>query len=130
LTYVENAVDGIYKASVNPRAVGQIYNLVDDGEITARDYLEQSVKITGVETRIVAMPYLVAYLATTAYEIAPSLNLLKKGITSRRQLRLETQVRTFRKSKAKNELGWEPNVYLQQGLTQTFEWYSRQRRSS
>jgi nucleoside-diphosphate-sugar epimerase/predicted dehydrogenase len=125
LTYVENTVDGIYRASIEQKAVGQIYNLIDDGEFTVKEYLELFMKVTGIQARIINLPYVVPYLATTAYEIASSLNLLKKGVTSRAQLKWKQSPLRFDSSKAKNELGWNSTIPLEEGLKKTFEWYSK-----
>ena len=126
ITCVENMVDGIYKASVEERAIGQIYNLVDDGEITVREYLESFIKVTKIDARIITLPYIIPYFATALYEIAAYLNLLKKGVTSRLQLKgkqATLRVR-FDNSKAKRELGWIPQVPINEGLNQMFQWYA------
>jgi len=124
LTYVENTVDGIYKASIVEKAIGQVYNLVDDGEITVRDYLEQFIKITGIQARIISLPYIIPYFATTAYELAASFGLLKKGVTSRAQLKWKHMPVRFDNTKAKNELGRDSKVSIEQGLNRTFKWYA------
>lgn len=126
LTYIENTVDGIYKASVEERAIGKIYNLVDDGEITVKDYLEQLMKITEIKAQIICLPYIIPYLATTAYELSAYFNIIKKGVTSRSQLKRKQAPVHFDNTKAKTELSWEPKVSLEEGLTKTFEWYAAQ----
>ena len=125
-TYVENTVDGIYKASIEDRAVGQAYNLVDDGKITAKEYLQRFIKITGIEGRIISVPYFVPYLATAAYEIASYFNVVKKGKTSRAQLKWKQAKVLFDNTKAKSELRWSPQIPLEEGLTRTFKWYASQ----
>jgi nucleoside-diphosphate-sugar epimerase/predicted dehydrogenase len=126
LTYVENTVDGIYKASIEDKAIGQVYNLVDDGEITVRQYLERFIETTGIQARIVSLPYIIPYFTTTAYEIAAHFDLLKKGLTSRAQLRSKQATVRFDNTKAKSELGWNPKVPIEEGLTRTFKWYASQ----
>lgn len=123
LTYVENTVDGIYRASVEDNAIGQVYNLVDDGRITARNYVEQFIRTTAIDARVVSLPYFIPYVATTAYELAASLNFVKKGLTSREQLKRKHKSVCFDNTKAKNELGWQQSVSLQEGIEKTFEWY-------
>lgn len=122
-TYVENTVDGIFKASVEPKAIGQIYNIMDDGEIGTRKYIERFIEVTGVQARIINIPYMVPYLATTAYEMAAAFDLLKKGATSRAQLKWKQRPVLYDNSKAKNELGWGPNIPIDEGMRRTFEWY-------
>jgi nucleoside-diphosphate-sugar epimerase len=126
LTYVENTVDGIYRASIEENAIGQIYNVIDDGEISVRDYLNKFIEISGCEATILALPYIVAHTATTAYEIAALAGALKKGATSRRQLKAKQARVKFDNSKAKSDLGWEPIVSMEQGLAGTFKWYGNE----
>ena len=128
LTYVENTVDGIYRASVEDKAIGQAYNLVDDGAITVRDYIERFIRVTGIPARIISLPYAVPYLATTTYEVAARFGLLRRGVTSRAQLRWKQARVHFDSTKAKNELKWAPTVSMEEGLNRTFEWYASQHR--
>lgn len=125
LTYVPNTVDAVYRASVEPAAVGQIYNVVDDGEITARRYLELFIETTGAESKIISLPYAVPYLATAAYEVVSGIGLIKKGATSRAQLKTKRADVRMDSSKAKSELHWQPKIPLEQGMAETFEWYAQ-----
>jgi nucleoside-diphosphate-sugar epimerase len=54
--------------------------------------------------------------------------LLKKGVTSRAQLRWKQARVHFDNAKAKNELKWTPTVSMEEGLNRTFEWYASQHR--
>jgi len=123
ITCVENAVDGIYRASIEQKAIGQIYNLVDGNEITAREYLDRFIQVTGIQARIISLPFFVPYLATVFYELATSLNLLKKGLTSRAQLKGKQTTVRFDNTKAEKELGWFPTVSLDEGLNRLFRWH-------
>jgi predicted dehydrogenase/nucleoside-diphosphate-sugar epimerase len=122
-TYVENTVEGIFKASIEKKAIGQIYNLIDDGQITARKYLERFIKVTGVDGKIISLPYFIPYSATAAYEFVSSLGLLKKGITSRAQLKWKQAPVLFDSQKAREELGWKEKMSIEEGLDKTFTWY-------
>lgn len=124
LTYVENTVDGIYRASISDKAIGQIYNIIDDGEVTARYYLDQFIKISGGHARIISLPYFLPYFATFAYEVSSMLGILRKGITSRAQLAWKQAPVTFDNTKAKTDLGWKPNISMDEGLARTFAWYA------
>jgi nucleoside-diphosphate-sugar epimerase len=124
LTYVQNTVEALYLASVVERAIGQSYNIIDDGEITARAYLEQFRQITGTNARLVSVPYCLPYLATAAYEVGVGAGFLPKGVTSRAQLRWKQASVRFDNTKAKIELGWQPTIPLEEGITRTFRWYA------
>jgi len=125
LTYVENTVDGIYRAATHERAIGQAYNLVDEGAVTARQYIEQLISTTRAPGRIIGLPYPLPYCATATYELAAGLNLMPKGVTSRAQLKAKWYPPRFDSSKARNELGWTARVPLGVGLQETFSWYAR-----
>jgi nucleoside-diphosphate-sugar epimerase len=123
LTYVENTVDGIYKASISEKAIGQAYNFVDEGQVTVRDFLEKFMTISENKVRLVTLPYIIPYLASTAYEIGAGLGLLKKNITSRKQLKWKHKNVRYDCTKAKKELGWETIVPIEEGINRTFMWY-------
>lgn len=123
LTYVDNTVDGILLASQEPKAVGQIYNLIDSSNITVKDYLENFKKVTGIPSRILKMPFFIPYCAFGAFELAGAMGLMKKGKASRAQFKWKHQTVTFDSSKATAELGWKPIVPIEEGMRRTFEWY-------
>lgn len=122
LTYIENTVDAIYQASIEEKAIGQIYNLIDDGEITVRDYLERFVKVTGIPAKIIRFPYFIPYLLFGALEIANAFRILKVK-SSRAQLKWKHKNVTFDHSKVKNEIHWKQRIPMEEGLTKTFKWY-------
>lgn len=128
LTYVENTVDGIYKACTVERAAGEAYNIVDDGSILSRRMVEECVRASRNSACLVTIPYAIPYLAAAAYELCAMFGLVNKGKTSRSQMRWkQTHVR-FDNSKAKRELEWEPRISLEEGLSRTFLWQTQKGR--
>jgi nucleoside-diphosphate-sugar epimerase len=126
LTYVRNTVDAIVLASTSEAAVGQSFNIVDDGSVTVRQYLERFSSVTGVQPLIVPLPSFVPALAATLYEAAAALRLAKPGATSRRQLRAKHHAIEFANTKLRTELGWTPAVPLDTGLDRVFQLYREQ----
>ena len=90
-----------------------------------REYLERFIQITGTKAKIISLPYVIPYLATTAYEVSAFFNLVDKGVTSRAQLKGKQAKVRFDSSKARIELGWIPRVSLEEGLDKTFTWYAK-----
>ena len=123
LTYVENTVDAIYRASQSESAIGQIYNIVDDGEVLVCDYLQRFKEMTGGQIRINHVPYFLAYAASAAYEMAASLGLAETAITSRAQLKSKQADVLYDNAKTKFELDWTPTVSIDEGIRKTFEWH-------
>jgi predicted dehydrogenase/nucleoside-diphosphate-sugar epimerase len=123
LTCVENTVDGMVRAATSPKAVGQIYNLVDDAMVTINAYLRAFVAETGIPAKLVHVPYVLPYLAFGGYELAAAIGILPKGKTSRRQLRWKTKPVRFDRSKAAQELEWATTLPVAEGMRRTFGWY-------
>ncbi|MEJ2237991.1 MAG: NAD-dependent epimerase/dehydratase family protein [Gemmatimonadales bacterium] len=123
LVYVDNVVDAIWKASQSDSAVGATYNIVDDGEVTVKEYISEFIRITGTDARVVHTPYALPYLLTAAYEAAAGLRLVEKGRTSRAQLRWKQAAVRYDNSKTKRDLGWHSEVEINEGLRRTFEWH-------
>jgi len=122
LVYVDNAVDGILKAAQSEKTYSQVYNLVDDGEVSVNRFLEKFIEVTGSSARIVHLPYPIAYLMTLAYEVISGLGVVKKGATSRAQLKWKQSDMRYDSSKAKRDFGWQTIVSLEEGLEKTFQW--------
>ena len=123
-TYVGNLVDAVYRAATEDAAIGQIYNIVDDARITARQYLDNFIEVAGADARVVNLPFFVPYLAIGGYEIAAAMRILPKGITSRAQLKWKQAPIIYDTSKAKNELNWQPTVSMQEAMERTFRAYA------
>jgi nucleoside-diphosphate-sugar epimerase/predicted dehydrogenase len=128
ITYVENTVDCIYRASIEEKSAGQSYNIVDDGVITVRQYLECFIETTGIPARIVSVPYMVLYLATAIYGVVAHFGFLEKGKTSILQFKSKQAPVRFDNTKAKHEVGWTPRISVDEGLTRTFAWYANRSR--
>ena len=126
LTYVNNTVDAIFKASKSKEAIGQTYNLVDDGNLMVQDYLDLFIQITQAETKVVHLPYPLLYSVSTLYELGASVGLLKKGVTSRAQLERKHKTIYYDNSKAKQDLDWQMITPIEDGLVSMFNWYSKQ----
>lgn len=123
-TYVGNVVDGIYLAATRETAARGIYNLVDDANVTAARYVAKFIEVTGIEGRVLRVPYAVPYTAFGMYELVSGLGLLKKGITSRAQLRWKQARVLYDTSRAKKELGWIPTVSIEEAMERTFKAYA------
>ena len=62
-TYVGDVVDAIVKLAIDPRAVGQVYNIGSTEEITIGDLAERVRALTASRSTIRLVPYDVAYEA-------------------------------------------------------------------
>jgi UDP-glucuronate decarboxylase len=92
--YVDDLVDGLIRMMENDQMIGPI-NLGNPAEITVRELAEQVVKMTGSASRI---------------EVRP----LPQDDPRKRQPDI---------SQARQKLGWEPRVPLEEGLHRTIEYF-------
>ncbi len=95
--YVDDLVEGIYRALTIEAACGEVINLGNDGEMTILALAEKVKEITGSNSPM-------AYLS------------LPEDDPQRRRPRLE---------KARDILGWEPEVGLEEGLRRVAEWFQK-----
>ena len=119
LTFVENCAEAIVVAALEPKANGQVYNVIDDDLITANQYLKlykRQVK----KVRSVPVPFSVMMLLSKLVE--------RYSLTSKGQLpAIFTPYKTrvmwggnrFSNAKLKG-IGWTPIISTKDALAQTF----------
>ena len=59
--YVKDAVNGMIRLMEEPRAVGQVFNLGSQEEITIRDLAGKVIALTGSSSQVIFVPYDEAY---------------------------------------------------------------------
>jgi nucleoside-diphosphate-sugar epimerase len=120
LTYVDNVVDGILLALTSPNAAGGAFNLVDDPQPRAREAAKQADAVTQGGVRFVGLPpaplkalasRLEAKAAEADAETPPKL--------SNFQIASATRDVRYATTRAREDLGWEPEIGLEEGLRRT-----------
>ena len=97
-TFVGDTVDGFLRAAGSPRAVGQIINLGADSEITIGDLAAKIIALVGRDVPIV----------TEEQRLRPARSEVERLWADNR--------------KARELLGWRPQVSLDEGLRRTIAW--------
>ena len=111
---VENLVNGIYLAATLPQAVSQTYFMIDDWEVSWKEYLEDLGKIVGAKPRgnlSFGFAYAMGGLFEKMYRplgLRPPLTRLGASLVGRNLM--------FNTTKAKSELGWESKVTYQESM--------------
>ena len=97
--YVDDVVDGFVKASITPRAIGEIINIGNGVEYKIRDVVEMVLKLTNSPTKpkVGALDY-------------------RPG---------ETWHFYCDNTKAREILGWSSKVSLEDGLKMTIDWFQK-----
>jgi len=100
-TYVADIVEGFIKVSESERSIGEVINLGSGFEISVGDLADKIISLIGKEVRIVSDPE----------RVRPSKSEVERLVANN--------------SKAKNLLGWQPEVSLDEGLRRTIDWFSQ-----
>jgi len=125
--YVGNLVDAIFLALEKPEAVGQIYNLTDDEEVTKQRFLETIAEHAGLPKPTKVVPLGVARMVAKIMETLARLRGAKQAprVTQARIKFMGLNL-SFSCEKAKRELGYAPRVKFAEGMQRTFEWWQRE----
>src|SRR5258706_1103232 len=94
--YVDDMVEGIYKALFNENTKGEIFNLGNPDEYTMKDLAEKIVKMIDSKSEI---KYTGQFRPDDPMRRKPDI------------------------TKAKTVLGWEPKVGIEEGIQKTIEYY-------
>lgn len=115
LTYVDNCAEAIVLAGLTPGIDGEVFNIVDDDLLTARQFLKTYKAAR--RFRSVRVPYWVAYGACYAWE---KYSKWSKGqlppAFNRRRCAANWKSQRYPNEKLKTRLGWKPRVPMKQAM--------------
>jgi 2-alkyl-3-oxoalkanoate reductase len=104
--FVDDLVDAIVRALREPRAAGRAYTIWDGAPVTAREFFTYHARSLG-QDKVRVMPAPLLRLRARAVGAGPA----AVAFMSRRA--------TFPNTRAREELGWEPRVSLDEGMART-----------
>jgi len=123
LTYAGNEAEGCILAATNEKALGQCYNLSNDGVITQAEYLNKIAQYLGAKPVMARVPYRVAYGAALLMELFGHLFRRKSPpLVTRYSVWLIGRRCFFSAEKARRELGWKPTVSYDEGIRRAVQW--------
>lgn len=123
LTYAGNEAEGCILAATSDKAVGQTYNLSNDGEITLGGYLNKIAACLGAKAVTRRVPYKIAYFAAFMMELfGHALHRRKPPLVTRYAVWLMGRRCYFSCEKARQELGWQPTVGYDEGIERSVKW--------
>ena len=124
LIYVQDAAQGILRASDAAHAEGRSYLLVNDEPVRQRDYLAAIATELGVTAPARRIPYGLAVMLGAASENIGRLARRRQPPPLMRYgIRLLGGENRFVISRARQELGFEPLVDLADGVRRSVMWY-------
>jgi nucleoside-diphosphate-sugar epimerase len=123
LTYAGNEAEGCILAATNPKALGETYNLSNDGNITQGEYFNKIAECLSCKPVTRRVPYKVAYNAAFLMEIVGhALRSKKPPLVTRYAVWLMGRRCFFSCEKARRELNWQPTVGYEEGIRKSVQW--------
>jgi nucleoside-diphosphate-sugar epimerase len=121
--YIDNLVDGVVLAAASPEAAGQIFTLSDGVGIPYREFFAPYAELVGRRLITTPTPVALAFSAAVrqALRFAPGDNEINPA-----SARYLLRTGTYSIRKARQVLGWEPRVALDEGLAATVSWLREQ----
>ncbi len=120
--YIDNLVDALILAMEPGKGKGRAYLIADEEFISIETLVRKTGKALGVEVKIPHYPILPLMIAGHICEKACQPFGITPPIFPRR-VDWFRQNRAFDISRAKQELGYDPQIDLDEGLKRTGEWY-------
>jgi nucleoside-diphosphate-sugar epimerase len=120
-TYVDNAVDCLPLAAISPDAIGQAYNVVDEPQVSVRDCILNNAGTMGERVLLAPVPSLLFSGLASLLELRSRLDGSElPPRLSRWVVRSACRDTGYDTRKAREQLGWQPSVTLEEGLRRTF----------
>lgn len=122
--YIDNLVQAIRLAAENDRAPGQVYNVVDDGKVTWKEYVEWMCEDLNCKTPWLSVPKWIAWpLAVVLDNTAKLLKKRESPMINKYRVRVVMNDNHYSTEKAKRELGYSPEISTREGIKRTIDWY-------
>lgn len=120
--YVDDLVRGLLLCAARPHAAGRVYHLVGEQPVSMRGMADEIAQAVARPLGPGWLPYPVAYGAAALLDLLPGLPREARLLT-RSRVRFMTQNRVYSGERARQELGFIPQVDLKTGLRHTVDWY-------
>jgi nucleoside-diphosphate-sugar epimerase len=128
IVHAANVADGMVRAAEHDDANGKVYNLANDGSVSARAFFELAAEGLGRRVRVVSVPWRVARAVFGAIRIiAPIVMGDRFTATMSASLDFLGRDNPFSSKRARRELGWEPPVDPERGIVDAFRWWTAHR---
>jgi nucleoside-diphosphate-sugar epimerase len=120
--YIDDMVSALLLASEHPQAVGRVYSIAGDHPVTIRELAAAIAHAQGLELPAGSIPLWLANLASDIFAIMPGMNGEHAPLT-RSRVKFLTNSRIYDISRVRSELGYKPEIELEEGMKRTSAWY-------
>ena len=122
--YIDDMTTAFLLCAERPEAIGRSYNLAGDHPVTIRELATAIAHSLNKQLPAGSIPLWLANLASDIFAMTPGMRGEKAPLT-RSRVKFLTHSRVYDISRASNELGFSPEVQLEEGMQRTAEWYRK-----
>lgn len=123
--HVEDVARGLALSLSLPGLDGEILHLAGSERVTVRDFAGRIARSLGARLRGPSVPFALAWAAGGVLELASAPFGLDPPM-SRSRARTLTEDRVYSIARARERLGWSPEIALDRGIEETTAWYRRE----
>jgi nucleoside-diphosphate-sugar epimerase len=123
--YIDSLTDIFHTVTADGKGDGQTYLAADEHYLAIEELVQKAAAAMGVSVRIPHFPLSPLVAAGHVFEPVCKLFGVKPPIFPRR-VDWYRQNRAFSIEKAKKELGYKPQIDIDEGLRRTAQWYRKQ----
>jgi nucleoside-diphosphate-sugar epimerase len=121
--HVADVVQGLLLTLERDQAEGQVYNITDDNCPTQEELLQEIADQVGAKPPRIHVPYSMLYGAAYVAEGVAKFSPNSQPVVTRFGVALYGADNRYAIAKARKELGYEPQVPLQEGIRLAAAWY-------
>lgn len=126
LCYVNDLIEGIWLASQNEKAKGQIYFIADEQIYSYHEFMEAMAKALGVRTLKIVIPETLVLMIGLINDWMAKIKGKPAILNRQKALAMVQKGWLCDVSKAKAELGFQAKISLEDGIKRTVNWYRSQ----
>jgi nucleoside-diphosphate-sugar epimerase len=125
LVHAANVADGLVRAAAHDGANGNAYNLANDFPLTVESFYHLAAEGMGTSIRLIPVPMIVARIGMSLFQrIAPMVVGDRFNSVTSASLDFIARENPFSSDRARRELGWDPPMPAEQGVTEAFQWWA------
>ncbi len=129
VVYAGDVAAGAILAANHPAARGQAYNLSTEGQLTQREFMDELTDALGLPRVTRQVSFRTAHaLGLFAEVVGHAIRMRQPPRITRYAVSLIGRPTQFSIAKAREQLGWEPQVHAREGLRRALEWFFAQQR--
>lgn len=120
--YIDDMVAAFQLCAMHPDAIGRSYNIAGSHPVTFQHLARGIAEAQGKQLPAGSLPLWLANTTSDVFDRLPGLNKEHLPLT-RSRVEFLTNSRIYDISRARTELGYEPEIELDEGLKRTANWY-------